>query len=130
MWILLETVTTLTAAEILALNGTPVEIAPDPGDGNVIVPVFLSWDFAPVTTPYSIAGSMTTAFGGGASAFGATTLALNATTKQTGYLPAPAKAAGLASANAGDVKVALAAPVTTGDGTLRITFKYYVHDVQ
>jgi|SRR5580700_833951 hypothetical protein len=126
MWILLETVTDITAAQILAMSTTPVEIVPAPDAGSVIVPVAISWAVRPGSVPFSGAGSVTTAFGGGASG-PYTTFApgLNATVETIGNAVAPSGAAAAATTRAGHITASLAAPVTSGNGVLSILCKYY-----
>ncbi len=130
MWILLEKVTDITSAEILAMDTVPVEIVPDPGDGKINVPVGICWDVLPGTIVYSGAGSVTTAFDGGATAF--TTLApgLNSATQKIGNALAPSGNAADATTRAGKITASLAAPLTSGNGTLRVTAKYYVQVLQ
>lgn len=48
---------TLTAAQILALNVTPVELVPAPGSGLYIVPWRIVIEFTHVTTAYTIVGT-------------------------------------------------------------------------
>jgi len=129
MWILLEKVTDITSAQILAMASTPVEIIPDPGDGFITVPVGICWDVQPGTA-YSGAGSITTAFDGGATAFTTFTPGLDAAVQTIGAALAPSEAAAAATTRAGAVTASLADPLTTGTGTLRITAKYYVQDLQ
>lgn len=130
MWILLEQVTDITAAQILAMSTVPVEIIPDPGAGKVIVPVSLSWDFLPGDTPFSAAGSITTDYEGGqANVFSAFNTRLNGVSHYFGFDSEPAASAA-ASDCAGAILASLASGVTSGNGTLRILAKYYVHVLQ
>ena len=55
--VLSKTVTTLTAAQVLALNTVPVILVPAPGAGKYIQPVTVLLEYKHVTTPYHIVGS-------------------------------------------------------------------------
>ncbi len=129
MWILLEKVTDITSAQLLAMSVTPVEIVPDPGAGKITVPVGIAWDVKPGVA-YSGAGSITSAFDGGATAYTTFAPGLNAAVQTIGNALAPSGAAADATTRAGAIQAQLAAPLTTGTGTLRITAKYYVQDLQ
>ena len=126
MWILLEKVTDISSSQLLAMNTTPVEIVPDPGAGFINVPVAISWVVRPGSVPYSGAGSLTTAYKGGA-ASPYTTLApgLNATVTTIGTALAPSQAAAAATTLEGNITASLAAPVTSGNGVLAVLCKYY-----
>lgn len=131
MWILVEKVTDIPAARLLTLSATPIEIIPDPGSGKENIPVAISWDFLPGDTPFNIAGSLVTVYGGGAAGpFTTFVPSLNATQAKTGYALAPGRTTADASTCTGAITAFLAGPVTTGNGTLRILTKYYVHDLQ
>jgi hypothetical protein len=130
MWILLEQVTTITSVQILAMGSTPVEIIPAPPAGQINVPVQLAWDVKPGGVNYSGTGSLTTAFAGGATAFTTFAPGLNASVQNNGVSLAAAEAAAAITTRAGNITASLAAPLTLGNGTLRITAKYYTQALQ
>lgn len=131
MWILVEKVTDISAARLLTLSATPIEIIPDPGANKENIPVSIAWDFLPGDTPYNAAGSLVTVYGGGAAAPYTTFVpSLNAAVQKTGYASAPGRTTADASTCTGAITAFLAAPATGGNGSLRITSKYYVHELQ
>ena len=125
MWILLEQVTNISSAQLLAMNTTPVEIIPAPPAGYVNVPVGLSWVVRPGSVPYSGNSGIKTAYGGGAAAYTTFGAGLNATVSTVGTALAPSVAAAAASTLAGNITASVAAPFTNGNGTLSVLCKYY-----
>jgi hypothetical protein len=55
--VILSTVTLVTSAQLLALNGTQVQLVPAPPTGFVNIPLYASYRYNFVTTPYSVGGS-------------------------------------------------------------------------
>ena len=133
MWILLEQVTDISAAELkqMHLNAGAIPITIDPGDGKIAVLVAFSSDFLPGSIPFNTTAAVYGNYlqGNGASAFEASAFPFNATVREFASGPGVNLASDLTNC-VGMVYAFLDGPITTGNGTLRLTTKYYVHDLQ
>ena len=128
---LLSRATTLTSADILALDSTPVTVVPAVA-GKVIVPVVIFGNYTFVTTAYSdngiwhIFNGPTFAQSGFGASTATTILPLAAAESRQSVQLTPYQDGGEQSAlNIGQpLRVELAAAVTTGDGTGVVTIWY------
>jgi hypothetical protein len=131
--ILLQQVTTLTAAQIIAANATGVSVVSYPADGpaGIIVPVVASFDFLPGTVAFTgSTPNLTFLYGGGNTALTAVACAMTGSAV-FGNTATKAAVAGAANAGfAGDVVLTLSAAQSAGNGTLRVKVKYFIHPTQ
>jgi hypothetical protein len=122
---------TLSSAQILALNTTPVELVASPGSGKVIKVIGIIWDLTVVTTPYS---SVVMSLNEGGNIYKyLTTLCLTDTVSDIFDVSLNTPSTGVAATTLNNSPMTegaltLTAPSNpiTGDGTAKITVMYRV----
>lgn len=119
----------LTAAQLIAMNGTPVSLIPAPGAGYALVDVSLAFEMITTSTQFTGGGAVSLAYHGGSVnpcggtiAAGVVTAAAGTSVTQVG----PAAGPITVPANTGiDITNATAA-FATGTGTAKAFVRYRV----
>lgn len=114
---------TLTAAQIIAMYTTPVEVMPAPGSGNAIVVESILWELTAGATAFT---------GGGVVSFNINsvaqtgTMAATSVTSSTSIKHKLVGAAGVLAANTALLVTNATAVFAAGDGTAKVTIKGYL----
>lgn len=115
---------TLSSANLLALNATPIDLVAAPGAGKILVPIRVTLEHIFNTTGYAVSGNLQLQYNGGG---GIATLIAPAGLLDTAASQAAAPAAptlnALTSASINkSLQLKASAALTTGDGTLKVTY--------
>jgi len=127
--------TTITTAQLLALNATPIEIAPAPGAGKIIIPVDLQFFMDYATTAYNgiaVGEDIAIKYTDGSGAIVATCEAtgfLDQASDQRRIVQAAYATAVAPVANAALVAHMLTDEIATGDSPLKVRVRYKIVDV-
>lgn len=118
----------LSSANILALNSTPITIIPTQGSGKFIVPIAIIFDYTNVTTAYT-SGSLNFQLGGvtyavitSANSIGSVSSIARSVIQNS----AGAQATGVQILTEGALTLTSASNPTGGDGTAKVTVYYQV----
>lgn len=116
----------LTSADLLALDSTPIAVAPAIGAGFAVVPISMAYRFTFVSADYAGGSVILRNVGGSTSGYITMTNNYLRTSNKSGSLPAnTGSSADVMIDNAG-LELSATAAITTGDGTLTVWVTYTV----
>jgi hypothetical protein len=114
---------TLSSAQVLAANGTPIEVVPAPGVGRANIPIVAIASVAFVSAAYATNTSLTVGYGGAGILTITGILAATSSKVATAAGTIPAVAIATAQNAAINVSVATGNPIT-GDSPVTVSVLY------
>jgi len=116
----------LTSADLLALDSTPIAVAPAIGAGFALVPISMAYRFTFVSADYAGGNVIIRNVGGTTNAY--TTMNNNylRTSNKSGILSCSTGSSSNAMIDNAGIELSATAALTTGDGTLTVWVTYTV----
>jgi hypothetical protein len=124
-----EVQTTLSSAQILALNATPVTIVPAPGASKAIVVESIAFKMIASATAYASGGVVTFQYAGGAVVTSAASLAAALVTAGAGTVSTSLIGLATALTNTANTAITITnatGAFTTGTGTAVVTTRFHI----